>query len=365
MLHAHLRAIAVLSLSAAGASAAVEFNRDIRPILSDRCFTCHGPDAGAKKISLRLDSESGMLAKANGRTAVIPGDAANSELVRRITAEKPALRMPPVYSGLKLSDREIDLLKQWVSEGAKWQKHWSLIPPQRPPLPPIRNAAWPRNPIDRFVLERLERDNLAPASEADRAALMRRVSLDLTGIPPSIADLDAFLKDQSPNAYETLVDRLLASPRYGERMAMRWLDVSRYADTNGYQTDGERTMWRWRDYVIDSFNRNKPFDQFTIEQIAGDLMPNATLEQRIATAFNRNHRGNGEGGIVPEEYMVEYAADRTETMSTVWLGLTFGCARCHNHKYDPLTQKTTTSSLPISTTSPTAAGISNSAIHRP
>lgn len=339
MLHAHLRAIAVLSLSAAAASAAVEFNRDIRPILSDRCFSCHGPDAGAKKISLRLDSESGMFAKSNGKTAVTPGDAANSELVRRITAEKPALRMPPAYSGLKLSDREIDLLKQWVSEGAKWQKHWSLIPPRRPSLPPVRNTAWPRNAIDHFVLERLERDNLAPASEANRAALMRRVSLDLTGIPPSIPDLDAFLKDQSPKAYETLVDRLLASPRYGERMAMRWLDVSRYADTNGYQTDGERTMWRWRDYVIDSFNRNKPFDQFTIEQIAGDLLPNATLEQRIATAFNRNHRGNGEGGIVPEEYMVEYAADRTETMSTVWLGLTFGCARCHNHKYDPLTQK--------------------------
>ncbi|MFN7935369.1 MAG: DUF1553 domain-containing protein [Bryobacteraceae bacterium] len=339
MLQTPLRALAVLSLSVATAPAAVEFNRDIRPILSDRCFSCHGPDAAAKKINLRLDSESGMFAKANGKTAVIPGDAANSELVRRISAEKPALRMPPVYSGLKLSDREIELLKQWVAEGAKWQKHWSLIPPKRPELPPVRNAAWARNPIDHFVLERLERDNLQPAKEAERASLMRRVSLDLTGIPPTIADLDAFLKDQSPNAYESLVDRLLASPRYGERMAMRWLDVSRYADTNGYQTDGERTMWRWRDYVIDSFNRNKPFDQFTLEQLAGDLLPNPTLEQRIATAFNRNHRGNGEGGIVPEEYMVEYAADRTETMSTVWLGMTLGCARCHNHKYDPLTQK--------------------------
>ncbi|MBS1830015.1 MAG: DUF1553 domain-containing protein [Acidobacteria bacterium] len=339
MLQTPLRALAVLSLSAAAATAAVEFNRDIRPILSDRCFSCHGPDAATKKINLRLDSESGMFAKANGKAAVIPGDAANSELVRRITADKPALRMPPVYSGLKLSDREIELLKQWVAEGAKWQKHWSLIAPKRPELPPVRSSAWTRNPIDHFVLERLERDNLQPAREAERAALMRRVSLDLTGIPPTIAELDAFVKDQSPNAYENLVDRLLASPRYGERMAMRWLDVSRYADTNGYQTDGERTMWRWRDYVIDSFNRNKPFDQFTIEQIAGDLLPNPTLEQRIATAFNRNHRGNGEGGIVPEEYMVEYAADRTETMSTVWLGMTLGCARCHNHKYDPLTQK--------------------------
>ncbi len=339
MLQTPMRAVAVLSVTAAVATAAVEFNRDIRPILSDRCFSCHGPDAGAKKIKLRLDSESGMFAKVNGKAAVIPGDAAGSELVRRISAEQPALRMPPVYSGVKLTDREIELLKQWVAEGAKWQKHWSLIAPQRASLPQVRNTAWPRNPIDHFVLERLERDNLQPAKEAERAALIRRVSLDLTGLPPSIGELDAFLKDRSPNAYENLVDRLLASPRYGERMAMRWLDVSRYADTNGYQTDGERTMWRWRDYVIDSFNRNKPFDQFTIEQLAGDLLPNPTLEQRIATAFNRNHRGNGEGGIVPEEYMVEYAADRTETTATVWLGLTFGCARCHNHKYDPLTQK--------------------------
>ncbi|MBL8179498.1 MAG: DUF1553 domain-containing protein [Bryobacterales bacterium] len=338
MLHIPLRAMLVLSLSAA-APAAVEFNRDIRPILSDRCFSCHGPDAATKKIQLRLDSESGMFSKSNGKAAVIPGDAANSELVKRVTADKPALRMPPVYSGLKLSDREVELLKQWVAEGAKWQKHWSLIPAQRPPVPAVSNPAWARNAIDHFVLDRLEREKVQPSPEAGRAALMRRVSLDLTGLPPAITELDAFLKDSSPNAYEALVDRLLASPRYGERMAMRWLDVSRYADTNGYQTDGERTMWRWRDYVIDSFHRNKPFDQFTVEQLAGDLLPNPTLEQRIATAFNRNHRGNGEGGIVPEEYMVEYAADRTETMSTVWLGVTFGCARCHNHKYDPFTQK--------------------------
>lgn len=342
MLQGYLRVLAVLSLGAslpAGTAATVDFNRDIRPVLSDRCFTCHGPDAAAKKIKLRLDSEAGMLADLGGHAAVVPGDAEKSELVRRITAGKPALRMPPVYSGLKLSEREIGLLKQWVAEGAKWQKHWSLIPPQRPELPSVQKTAWAKNPIDYFVLERLERDGLTPASEADRALLARRVALDLTGIPPTIADLDAFLRDTSANAYENLVDRLLASPRYGERMAMRWLDVSRYADTNGYQTDGERTMWRWRDYVIDSFNRNKPFDRFTVEQIAGDLLPHPALEQRIATAFNRNHRGNGEGGIVPEEYMVEYAADRTETMSTVWLGLTFGCARCHNHKYDPLTQK--------------------------
>jgi len=321
------------------ALAAVEFNRDIRPILSDRCFTCHGPDAATRKIRLRLDSEAGMLAKIDGHSAVVPGNTEQSELVKRITADKPALRMPPAYSGLKLTDREINLFKQWIAEGAKWQKHWSFIPPSRPQLPPVSNAAWPKNPIDHFVLARLDRENLKPAAEADRPALLRRVSLDLTGIPPTPKELDSFLADTTPQAYEKTVDRLLASPRYGERMAMRWLDVSRYADTNGYQTDGERSMWRWRDYVIQSFNQNKPFHQFTTEQLAGDLLPNPTVEQRIATGFNRNHRGNGEGGIVPEEYFVEYSVDRVETMSAAWLGITTGCARCHNHKYDPLTQK--------------------------
>ncbi len=328
-----------LVVSVFPAAAAVEFNRDIRPILSDRCFVCHGPDAAAKKIPLRLDSEAGMLADLGGRKAVVPGDPSKSTLVQRITHDKVALRMPPAYSGLKLNDREIDLLKQWVQQGAQWQKHWSLIPPQRPDLPAVRNTQWPKNAIDSFVLARLEREGLPPSPSADKAALLRRVSLDLTGVPPSPAELDAFLGDKAPNAYEKQVDRLLASPRYGERMAARWLDVARYADTNGYQTDGERSMWRWRDWVIHAFNSNMRFDRFTIEQIAGDLLPNATRDQIIATGFNRNHRGNGEGGIVPEEYMVEYSADRLETMSTVWLGMTMGCTRCHNHKYDPFTQK--------------------------
>jgi hypothetical protein len=334
-----MKLILGLSLLAVPAPAAVEFNRDIRPLLSDRCFSCHGPDAATRKIKLRLDSEAGMSADLGGRRAVTPGQPEQSELIKRITTDNKGLRMPPAYSGFKLSEREIELLKTWVAEGAQWQKHWSWIPPKRPPLPEVKNAAWTRNPIDHFVLARLEREGLSPSPEAGRTALIRRVTLDLTGLPPTPAEVDAFVNDRSPNAYEKVVDRLLASPRYGERMAARWLDVARYADTNGYQTDAERFMWRWRDWVIEAFNRNMPFDQFTVEQLAGDLLPNPTLDQRIATAFNRNHRGNGEGGIIPEEYAVEYVADRVETTSTVWLGLTVGCARCHSHKYDPLTQK--------------------------
>src|SRR5581483_7107928 len=247
--------------------------------------------------------------------------------------------MPPAYSGLKLSDGEIETLRLWIAQGAKWQKHWSFIPPERPPLPKVSDAAWPRNPIDNFILARLDREGLKPSPAASRETLLRRVTLDLTGLPPTPAELDAFLADKSPNAYEKVVDRLLASPRYGERMAERWLDAARYADSNGYQYDGERFMWRWRDWVIDSFNRNQPFNQFTLEQIAGDMLPNATLSQKMATGFNRNHRANTEDGIVPEEYAVEYVVDRVETTSTVFLGLTLGCARCHNHKYDPFTQK--------------------------
>lgn len=336
-----MKAIAGLCLFAALGSAAttVEFNRDIRPILSDRCFSCHGPDAATRKIKLRLDSEAGMTSDLGGHRAVVAGSPDQSELVKRITSENKALRMPPVYSGAKLTDREVDLLKTWVAQGAKWQKHWSWIAPTRPEFPPVKNAAWPKNAIDHFVLARLDREGIAPSAEATKSALLRRVSLDLTGLPPTPAEVDAFLNDTAPNAYEKVVDRLLASSRYGERMAVRWLDVARYADTNGYQTDAERFMWRWRDWVINAFNNNMPFDRFTIEQLAGDLLPNPTLDQRIATGFNRNHRGNGEGGIIPEEYMVEYVADRVETTSTVWLGITVGCARCHSHKYDPLTQK--------------------------
>jgi Protein of unknown function (DUF1553)/Protein of unknown function (DUF1549)/Concanavalin A-like lectin/glucanases superfamily/Planctomycete cytochrome C len=313
------------------ADANVEFNRDVRPILSDKCFTCHGPDAAAKKVPFRLDTE------AAAKPSVAGGDS--SKLVRRITATNPALRMPPVYSGLKLTEREIDTLRTWAVEGAKWEKHWSFIAPRRRPLPQVANKSWLRNPIDSFILARLEKEGLKPSEEADKETLLRRVTFDLTGLPPTPAETEAFLRDTSREAYETVVDRLLASPRYGERMAERWLDAARYADTNGYQYDPERIMWRWRDWVIAAFNRNEPFNQFTLEQIAGDMLPNPTLDQKIATGFNRNHRSNSEDGIVPEEYGVEYVVDRVETTSTVFLGLTLGCARCHNHKYDPFTQK--------------------------
>jgi mono/diheme cytochrome c family protein len=318
----------------------VEFNRDVRPIFSDKCYTCHGPDAAAKHVPFRLDSEPAAKADlGGGKHAIVAGDPDASEIVRRVTAAKPALRMPPLSSGLKLSDAEIDTLRQWITQGAEWQKHWSLIPPVRPALPENKNAAWPRNPIDRFILQRLEHEGLQPSAEASRETLIRRVSLDLTGLPPTPAEIDAYLNDRSSDAYEKVVDRLLASPRYGERMAFRWLDAARYADSNGYQFDGERSMWRWRDWVIDAFYRNQPFDQFTRDQIAGDMLPNATLDQKIATGFNRNHRTNTEDGIIPEEYAVEYVVDRVETTSAVFLGATLGCARCHNHKYDPFTQK--------------------------
>jgi hypothetical protein len=315
------------------------FNRDVRPILSDACFQCHGPDKARRKAGLRLDTEAGANALRGDSRAVVPGDPARSELFRRITAADEAERMPPARSGRKLSPREIELIRRWIEQGAKWQPHWSLIAAERPPLPDARGARWARNPVDLFILERLEREGLAPSAEADRTTLIRRVTLDLTGLPPTPAEVDAFLADGAPGAYEKVVDRLLASPRYGERMAAPWLDGARYADTNGYQSDGERSMWRWRDWVIDAYNANMPFDSFTVEQLAGDLLPGATLRQKIATGFNRNHRGNAEGGIIPEEYAVEYVVDRVETTATVWLGLTAGCARCHDHKFDPIKQK--------------------------
>jgi len=317
--------------------ATIEFNRDIRPILSDKCFQCHGP--ALQSATLRFDLEDGAKrALTGGRFAIVPGDPGNSQMIKRITATDAAVRMP--RSQEPLTERQIALLTRWIEQGAKWQKHWSFIPPRRPDMPKgLKDAKWVRNPIDAFVLERLEREGLKPSAEADRATLLRRVSLDLTGLPPTPAEIDAFLADKSANAYEKVVDRLLRSPQYGERMAFPWLDAARYADSNGYQTDGERFMWRWRDWVINAFNRNMPYDQFTIEQLAGDLLPNATLDQKIATAFNRNHRGNSEGGIIPEEYAAEYVVDRVDTTSTVFLGLTLGCARCHNHRFDPVTQK--------------------------
>ena len=305
--------------SATTFAAKLEFNRDVRPILSDRCFACHGPDRASRKSDLRLDVESSAKAEQKSKhIGIVPGDLSRSEVYRRITSTNKGLRMPPAYLGRDpLPQNEIDILKRWIEEGAEYEPFWSLIPPKRPALPDVSEPSWARNSIDRFVLAKLDREHLRHSPEADRATLLRRVTLDLTGLPPTAAELDAFLHDRSPGAYERVVDRLLASPRYGERMAIRWLEAARYADTNGYQSDGPRDLWRWRDWVIDAFNHNMPFDEFTVDQIAGDLLPNPTLSQRIATAFNRNHRTSAEGGIVDEEFRVEYVADRVETTSTV------------------------------------------------
>ena len=326
--------------TAPAASAHIDFSRDIRPILSDKCFVCHGPDAANNKSKLRFDTEAHAFADlGSGRHAIVSGDPSHSQLVQRITADNRSLLMPPAYSGLKLTKQEIERLTDWIAQGAQWQQHWSFVAPQRPEAPKVNAGAWPRNP-DRFFRAGETREGRLPAIGGSRPShLIRRLSFDLTGLPPTPKEVDDYVNDTSPNAYEKVVDRLLASERYGERMAFRWLDAARYADTNGYQVDGEREMWRWRDWVIEAFNRNLPYDQFVVEQLAGDLLPNPTLDQRIATAFNRNHRGNSEDGLVPEEYATEYVIDRVDTVSTVFLGVTMGCARCHNHKYDPFTQK--------------------------
>jgi hypothetical protein len=338
-----LPAVVIANAPAAVAAAGgpVDFNRDVRPILSDFCFHCHGPDPAQRKAGLRLDTREGALRDLGGSRAVEPGQPDRSELLARLEAGDADDRMPPAETGRRLSPAQIETLRRWIAQGARYEPHWAFTPIARPapPAPAAPPPGWDASPIDRFVLARLEAEGLEPSPPAARETWLRRVTLDLTGLPPAPAEVDSFAADGAPDAFEKVVDRLLASPRHGERMAMRWLEAARYADTNGYQADGERVMWRWRDWVIDAFNRNMPFDQFTIEQLAGDLLPGATLTQRLATAFNRNHRGNAEGGIVPEEYAVEYVADRVETTGTVWLGLTLTCARCHDHKFDPLSQR--------------------------
>src|SRR5690606_26324127 len=271
--------------------------------------------------------------------AVVPGDVAASLLVERIDATDPELIMPPPHSKKQLSDAQKDILRRWIADGAPVEGHWAFEPPSLPTVPTVARRDWVRNPIDAFVLETLEARGIAPSAEASRRTLIRRITLDLTGIPPTPEEVAAFCADPSPDAYERLVDRLLASPRFGERFAQIWLDVSRYADTNGYNNDEERVMWRWRDWVIEAFNRNLPYDAFVRQQLAGDQLPNPTLEQRIATGFNRNHVLTTEGGIIDEEYRVEYVADRVQTTFNVLLGLTLQCARCHDHKYDPISQR--------------------------
>jgi Protein of unknown function (DUF1553)/Protein of unknown function (DUF1549)/Planctomycete cytochrome C len=320
--------------------APIDYNLQVRPILSNACFKCHGPDADERQAELRLDVRDAALAPAeSGKAAIVPGNPDASALVKRIFATKSTVVMPPPKSHKTLTDAEKQILKEWVAQGARYQTHWSFQTPRRPEMPSVKDRSWSRNPIDRFILERLEKEGLTPAPEADKATLIRRVTLDLTGLPPTLAEVDAFLNDAQPDAYGKLVDRLLNSPHFGERMALDWLDAARFADTHGYHIDAGRNMTRWRDWVIDAYNRNLPFDQFTIEQLAGDLLPNPTLDQQIASGFNRNHMITFEGGVIPEEYLTAYVVDRVNTTGTVWLGLTIACTQCHDHKYDPLSQK--------------------------
>lgn len=291
-----------------------------------------------RKADLRLDDEASATLEREGTAAIVPGHPDRSEVIRRIFSTDTSLQMPPEESERQLTVKEKQTLKRWIEQGARYQRHWSFDPPHRSSAPIVRNQAWIREPIDNFILSQIEDAGLSPSVEAEKTALIRRATLDLTGLPPALADIDAFLADRSPDAYERLVDRLQASPRFGERLALDWLDAARFADSGGYQGDIFRTMWPWRDWVIDAFNRNLPFDQFTIEQLAGDLLPNPTRDQLVASGFHRNHRINDEDGIILEEFRVEYVVDRTETTASVWLGLTIGCARCHDHKYDPVTQ---------------------------
>ncbi len=315
-----------------------DFNRDVRPILSDRCFSCHGPDAGNRQAGLRLDRRDVATGRLeSGATAIVPGMSSASAVLARITSRDPDVVMPPPRVGKPVTPAEADILARWIAAGAEYRGHWAFERVERPRVPDVAGA-WARTPVDRFILERLARAGLEPNAEADRVTLARRLALDLTGLPPAPADVDAFLADTAPDAYERHVDRLLASPHYGERMAIEWLDSARYADSHGYQTDSSRSNWPWRDWVIDAFNRNLPFDRFTIDQLAGDMLPDAARDQIVATGFNRNHRINGEGGIIAEEWRVETVIDRVETTGMTWLGLTVGCSRCHDHKYDPLTQ---------------------------
>jgi mono/diheme cytochrome c family protein len=335
-----LRTIAAVFVSVQVAAGAIDFNRDVRPILSNHCFTCHGPDAKSRESGLRLDQRAAAIRPADsGLPAIVPGDADSSQLIIRVLAEDPDERMPPAHSKSQLSKAQISTLAEWINQGAEYQTHWAFAPITQPQVPTTEHSQWPRNAIDHFVLDKLEKHGLQPAAEAARETLIRRVAFDLTGLPPTIAEIDTYLQDTSVGAYERMMDRYLTSPAYGEHMARHWLDLARYADTNGYQYDTERTQWVWRDWVIDAYNRNLGFDDFTIQQLAGDLLPNSTPQQRLATGFNRNHGITIEGGIIDEEYRTEYVMDRLVTTGNVWLGMTIGCARCHDHKYDPISQQ--------------------------
>lgn len=333
-------------LHPAAAAEPLRFNRDIRPILSNHCYACHGPDSQARQGGLRLDRrEQAIAAAESGGVAIVPKDPQASQLVKRILSADPDVVMPPPATNKPLTSRQKELLQRWIEEGAEYEPHWSFLPLQRPALPVVKRSEWPRNEIDAFILSRLESEGLPPSPATELPTLIRRLSLDLTGLPPPPADVDAFVKEMSEAqaaddaVYRRWVDHYLESPHYGERMAVDWLDAARFADTNGYQVDRDREMFAWRDWVINAFNANLPFDQFTVEQIAGDLLPDATLSQKIATGFHRNHMLNEEGGVIPAEFLAEYCADRVESTAAIWLGQTFNCARCHDHKFDPFTQR--------------------------
>ncbi|MCA9028627.1 MAG: DUF1549 domain-containing protein, partial [Planctomycetaceae bacterium] len=318
----------------------IDFNRDIRRILTANCLSCHGPDAEERQAGLRLDvAESALSELDSGNQAIVPGQPDQSELLRRIESDDDSERMPPPEISRGLSKSDIETLRQWIAEGASFSAHWSFVPPKPGPPPAVKKSGFVENSIDRYVLARLELEGLSPSEVADRYRLCRRVSLDLTGMPPTIEEADAFVSDTAPDAYEQLVDRLLASPRFGERWARVWLDLARYADSQGYAQDSERMIWRYRDWVINAINSGMPFDQFTVEQFAGDLLPHPTSDQLIATAFHRNTMTNSEGGTNDEEFRNAAIIDRVNTTMEVWMGLTMGCAQCHTHKYDPISQE--------------------------
>ena len=343
-----LKILAVLSVlvaivssgrSDAAPPAAINFRRDIQPLLSDRCFQCHGPDAKARQADLRLDRQDRLFGSTEADALVMPGKPEASELFKRISSINPDVQMPPASTKRPLTKKNIELIRKWIEQGARWEDHWAFEPISQPNPPSVNNTDWADNSIDRFILSRLESESLTPSRDAEKHQLIRRATLALTGVPPTIGELDSFMNDESPDYYERLIDRLLASHRYGEHISLAWLDAARYADTDGYQNDRLRYQWAWRDWLIRATNDGMPFDQFTIEQLAGDMLPDATLFQQIASGFCRNHRINSEGGSIPAEWHVENVVDRVDTLGTVFLGLTVGCARCHDHKYDPVAQR--------------------------
>ncbi len=318
----------------------VDFNFDVKPILSDKCYTCHGPDDKARKANLRLDTKDGFykaLEDNPNHFVIDKNNLIESEILKRISSKNSIYKMPPPESNLDLSDREKKILKKWVLQGGKWDKHWAYIKPELPIVPEVKNINWTTNEIDYFILRKLESKGMSPSKIEEKEILLRRVYFDIIGLPPLVSDIDNFISDKSPNAYEKIIDKLLESEAYGERMASIWMDLSRYGDSHGYQDDQERIMWPWRDWVIHAYNSNMPYDEFITWQMAGDMLPNATKEQILASGFNRNHKITQEGGVVPEEYRVEYVADRTVTSAKIMMGLTVECARCHTHKYDPIT----------------------------